>query len=151
MSSDGHLFVSGNLHNRVYDGGFAGLKSEFTEYPFKGLKDGERIVSVAVFDDQNLIAVTSEGNVFGYGYETLLGTGTGSLSYRPLEKLGIDHAIDVTFGNDFAIITKDDGTVWGTGSNATGVLGRWIDGNSGKTSNRYKTAIKWVECVDLEY
>ncbi len=127
------------------------MKKEFTEYPFKELGDEEKIVSVAVLDDQNLIAVTNKGNVFGYGSETLLGTGTGSSSYKVLGKLEIDHAIDVTFGNGFAIIIKDDGTVWGTGSNTTGVLGRWIDGNSGKTSNRYKTAIKWVECVDLEY
>lgn len=47
------------------------------------------------------------------------------------------------------VAVKSDGSVWGTGSNLYGVLGRWAGGER-KVSSRYKTAFDWVECPELE-
>ncbi|MNV87477.1 hypothetical protein D3C71_1816010 [compost metagenome] len=53
-------------------------------------------------------------------------------------------------GNRFFIAVKNDGTIWGTGNNSNGILGRWIDSDGNYASSNFETAFKWVRCPNLE-
>ncbi len=60
---------------------------------------------------------------------------------------------DATYSSNLAfyfIAIKNDGTVYGTGSNKYGILGRWIGIDRKTPNSRYKTAFEWVECTELE-
>ena len=66
------------------------------------------------------------------------------------ELTGINEVEQLVAGNGFYIAVKKDGTVWGTGLNINGILGRWIGIDRKQPNSRYKTAFEWVECPELE-
>ena len=91
------------------------------------------------------------GNLYGWGTENKLGKGTSStnLISEP-EKLPITDVEQIVAGPNWYVAVKKDGTVWGTGSNTYGILGRWIGIDRKQPNSRYKTAFEWVECPELE-
>ena len=62
----------------------------------------------------------------------------------------MNDVVQLASGNGFYIAIKSDGTVWGTGTNTYGILGRWIGIDRKQPNSRYKTAFDWVECPELE-
>ena len=54
------------------------------------------------------------------------------------------------WGTGFFIAVKNDGSVWGTGSNVYGILGRWRGADRNSPNSCYHTAFEWVECPELE-
>lgn len=98
------------------------------------------------------MVLTDLGNVYGWGASSYLGIGISDTSARYYEpiKLPISNVTQITSGNGFVIAIKEDGTVWGTGSNTYGILGRWIGVDRSTPNSRYKTAFEWVECPELE-
>ena len=108
------------------------------------------------------IVLTEEGHVYGRGYRKYLGLGDSSSAFETnFVKLPIENVAqitgsgnyDATYSSNLAfyfIAIKNDGTVYGTGSNKYGILGRWIGIDRKTPNSRYKTAFEWVECPELE-
>ena len=87
------------------------------------------------------------------GYITIKDLGIGSTSTDIQEtpiKLPIENVKEIKTGTEFMLAIKEDGTVWGTGSNTTGALGRWQYADGKYSESYYKTAFDWVRCPDLE-
>ena len=102
-------------------------------------------------DSRTAIVLTEEGNVYGWGYKKDLGIGTTSTEIQTTPiKLPIENVKEIKTGNGFMLVIKEDGTVWGTGSNTTGALGRWQYADGRYSESYYKTAFDWVRCPDLE-
>ena len=151
LTTEGKVFVVGNNTVNYYDGGFTGLKDTFVEYTNIKLDEGEKITDIAMNGTKtDLIVLTSRGRLFGYGTRSAIGKGQ-STQYAEMGLLDTDSVNSISGGNGFFVAVKNDGTVWGTGDNTSGVLGRWsISGNS-KIESRYQSAFQWVECKELEF
>ena len=159
VSSDGNLYVAGKAPG-TYDGGFDGLSENFVKYTsggngYGGFEDDEKIIDIA-FDGSktDLIILTNKGRLFGYGRSSCIGKGQGT-NNNPIDYLGVDSVCSISGGQDFFVVVKYDGAVWGTGDNSSGVLGRWSsfddNGNNTKVDSRYQSTLQWVECKELEY
>lgn len=86
-----------------------------------------------------------------FGPNSVLGLGKNSSEWvDKFTYLNIDNISSLHVLNGLIVVVKKDGTVWGTGSNSNGVLGRWIGVGRSTTGSRYKTAINWVRCPELE-
>ena len=146
----GNLFKSGNWTNKTYDGG-ATPTNYFSKYTHNiTLNEGENIIDV-VGDNYNMLALTSAGRLFGYGYANQLGINDATATLtETMEIPGMTDVVQITKGNGFYIAVKSDGTVWGTGTNKYGVLGRWVGSDRNSPNSRYRTAYEWVECPELE-
>ncbi len=97
------------------------------------------------------IALTKKGNLYGWGPKAYLGIGENSYQDNyTITKLPINDVADISVGPAWFVAVKKDGTVWGTGSNTNGILGRWIGIDRKQPNSRYKTAFDWVECPELE-
>ncbi|MCX4302817.1 MAG: hypothetical protein OSJ66_02210 [Clostridia bacterium] len=97
------------------------------------------------------IALTKNSNLYGWGPKAYLGIGESSYQDNyTITKLPINDVADISVGPNWFIVVKKDGTVWGTGSNINGILGRWIGIDRKQPNSRYKTAFDWVECPELE-
>ena len=100
--------------------------------------------------------LTNKGRVFGYGKSNVLGIGVSTQDNKEnveVTKLTNSNFYDIeqiVSGSGWFIAIKSDGTVWGTGSNQYGILGRWIGVDRDTPNSRYKTAFEWVECPELE-
>ncbi len=113
--------------------------------------NGEKVVDFVTMNRSAGIALTENGNVYGWGQQNYLGMNvTESSLIKQAEKLPIENVVQIVAGNGFFICVKDDGSVWGTGLNTYGVLGRWIGIDRKQPNSRYKTAFEWVECPELE-
>ena len=149
LTETGNLYRTGT-GNYGYDGG-ATPTNYFSRYTHNiTLAEGETIADV-VGNNYNMLALTSNGRLFGYGYANQLGiNNTSSTLTETMEIQGMTDIIQIAQGNGFYIVVKSDGTVWGTGSNAYGVLGRWVGTDRNSPNSRYRTAYEWVECPELE-
>ncbi len=103
------------------------------------------------------IVLTDKGSLYGTGPRKILGDGSGSNdSLSMFTKLNLpneDNSSKIIAINGLAnsyVATRSDGSVWGTGNNTYGILGRWIGIGRGESNSRYKTALNWVECPELE-
>jgi len=112
--------------------------------------NGEKVIDASL-NDSTILFLTENGNVYGWGRKNSLGINSTSSNFDyNIQKLNIDNVNQVVCGNGFAIAIKNDGTVYGTGTNVNGILGRWIGIDRKSPNSRYKTAFEWVECPELE-
>lgn len=146
LSKDGKLYVVGNASK------YTGIENStsFTKLDYNF--NNEKILDFSRGYNANYtIVLTENGNLYGWGAKKALGIKDSSNSYTDfIVKLPIDNVKEILTGSNFAIAVKNDGTVWGTGSNANGVLGRWIDKNGNYASSNFETAFEWVRCPHLE-
>ena len=152
VTKDGKFFMSGyNTVNNAYDGGQA-AKNYWYRYTHNlTLNDGEKIIQAAPLNQSNMLLLTDKGRVFGWGANCYLGLNNTSTSFVETQLLsGIDNVSQVIAGPNWYIAIKNDGTVWGTGQNTYGILGRWIGVDRSTPNSRYKKAFEWVECPELE-
>ena len=113
--------------------------------------NGEQIKDIKYMGLKTAIVLTEEGNVYGWGYIKDLGIGSTSTDIQETPiKLPIENVKEIKTGNGFMLAIKEDGTVWGTGSNTTGALGRWQYADGKYSESYYQTAFDWVRCPDLE-
>ena len=114
--------------------------------------NNEKIVKIVNSGYTNtVIVLTDAGNLYGWGIKKYLGIGntTDEIITSPL-KLDISGVTDI-IGNGSIIIAKlSNGQVWATGSNNSGVLGKWVDKNGVYSKSDYETAFEWVRCTTLE-
>ncbi len=146
---------NGQLWVMNYGGEYTDLGMEIdvnrvlVKHTFK--TNGEKIIDVKTVDGHTLIMLTDAGNVYGWGRENRLGIGsnTSAVMNSP-RKLDVSNISMIANGSGFFIGITNDGKVFGTGNNACGVLGRWIGIDRKQPGSRYKTALEWVECPELE-
>ncbi len=76
------------------------------------------------------VAVTAEGTVYAWGYNSSgqLGDGTRTLRTRPVlvhddSGRALNGVVAAAAGIDFTVFLKSDGSVWAVGNNAVGQLG----------------------------
>jgi alpha-tubulin suppressor-like RCC1 family protein len=82
------------------------------------------IVSVVAGQDQSL-ALTSGGQVWGWGRNTNATLGDGTATYRqtPVQALGLTDVLAIASGKYIGLALKNDGAVWGWGNPQFGELG----------------------------
>jgi hypothetical protein len=84
------------------------------------------VLTGAVRGDATILALTTDGMVWGWGdnYQGLVGNGTTSLLpvTRPVP-VAIDAVVALAVGRDHAIALREDGSVWTWGSNLYGQRG----------------------------
>ncbi len=151
LTKSGDFYISGSHPNYTFDGGFQGASTKFVKFDYSSyLENDEKIVDFAMMWDTTIIFLTNKGRVYGYGVANVLGLGKRDSNYITLQYLGIDNVCSISAGKNNIVVIKNDGSVWGTGDNRYGVLGRWANSDRNKTNSRYKTAFNWVECPELE-
>ncbi|MFG6319607.1 MAG: hypothetical protein K1W33_07140 [Clostridia bacterium] len=145
LDENGKLYYSGDGANYIGAPANTGDYKEWT-----GNINGEKVKDI-VGNGREYIILTENGNLYGWGTENRLGKGTSSTNViSEPEKLPITDVEQIAAGPNWYVAVKKDGTVWGTGSNTYGVLGRWIGIDRKQPNSRYKTAFEWVECPELE-
>ncbi len=79
----------------------------------------------------HMLALDTDGNVWGWGTNDFgqLGTGAASPVERPVRTAEITDVVAIDAGNDWSIAIKDDGTVWVWGTGTSGQLGNDFDDN----------------------
>lgn len=147
LDIEGKLYYSGDSN---YYGGMEANTNDYIE--FTGNINGEKVKDIVTqHDSSNHIILTENGNLYGWGNYNKLGIGNTSTDItKTITKLPITNVESIAAGKNFYIAIKKDGTVWATGSNQSGVLGRWTGVNRDFANSRYKTAFEWVECPELE-
>ena len=131
-----------------------GLLSTATTYTLLDGKyfNDEKIKDIVFLSERNVLFLTQQGNVFGCGNKRYLGQGVTSIEqeFTPISLFNNNDISQVVAGPSWFVIIKKDGTVFGTGENQYGILGRWIGVDRKTPNSRYKTAFEWVECPELE-
>lgn len=148
--NNGKAYISGNWYH-MFNGGNS-TNDNFTEYTYGiSLNSNEIFTSVVNQDVIGAIFLTNQGRLFGYGCANTLGIGNSSYEKLNCQYIkNIKDVIQIVAGNGWYVAVKKDGTVWGTGTNQYGILGRWIGIDRKVQNSRYKTAFDWVECTELE-
>ena len=136
-TENGKLYVYGNNQNST---GTLKTSSDFEELV---IKEGTTVVDVKTADGLTL-AVLSNGEIYGWGYNTygILGDGyeVGGVYPTPV-KLNLPNNIkSVSLGTGFAIFASKTGEVYGIGRNDYGQLG----------TGDNKGASTFVRCPELE-
>ena len=134
LTNDGKLYTYSNNSNMTG----VGTTSDFTEIKF----DGAVVEQIETLDGLSL-AVLSNGEVYGWGYNTygILGEGyeLGGIYPTPV-KLNLSNVRTMSLGDGFAIFGTYAGEVYGIGKNDYGQLGT---GDNTGASN-------FVRCEELE-
>ena len=134
LTDDGKLYSYSNNSNMTG----VGETSDFTEIKF----DGATVEQIDTLDGLSL-AVLSNGEVYGWGYNTngILGDGydLGGIYPTPV-KLNLSNVRTMSLGNGFAIFATYAGEVYGIGKNGYGQLG--TGDNVGAST--------FVRCEELE-
>ena len=134
LTNDGKLYTYSNNSNMTG----VGTTSDFTEIKF----DGATVEQVETLDGLSL-AVLSNGEVYGWGYNTygILGEGyeLGGVYPNPV-KLNLSNVRTMSLGDGFAIFGTYAGEVYGIGKNDYGQLG--TGDNTGAST--------FVRCEELE-
>ena len=136
---------------RGWDGGKSSYNT-FGKYDLN-LSNDEFIVDIVSSCVDSCLFLTDKGKVFGFGPADKIGVGATSSDRRNLDLIASlsDKEINsISAGNGFYIVTCEDGSVFGTGINSYGSLGRWLGLDRTTPNSRYKTAFDWVECPELE-
>ena len=132
---------------------FTSIKNKVaTEYTWQNLGlDGKIIDLVIDWNNELIIFLTENNNLFGAGMKNMLGIGNGSSDIQGnFIKLGLSNIVSICNNAQGIFAVDKDGKVFGTGLNTYGILGRWVGIDRRSPNSRYKTAIDWVECPDLE-
>ena len=134
LTNDGKLYTYSTNSNMTG----VGATSDFTEIKF----DGATVEQIDTLDGLSL-AVLSNGEVYGWGYNTygILGDGyeLGGVYPTPV-KLNLSNVRTMSLGDGFAIFGTYAGEVYGIGENDYGQLGT---GDNTGASN-------FVRCEELE-
>lgn len=150
LTSNGNLYGAGG-HGDIWLGGWkTGTKFAKLDLPYEG---DETAIKIASCSYTSALFLTDKGGVLGYGAKSELGKSSFSSDLevvQDISNLREYNICDITAGNGYYIAITTDGIVLGTGSNQTGVLGRWIGVDRESPDSRYKTATQWVECPELE-
>ena len=122
------------------------------KYTWNELGLDGKIIDVVMHGGSDLLVVlTEKGSVYGMGQKGKLGIGENSSSIQhSFIKLNLENIISITNTKEAIIAINNRGQVFGTGNNLYGVLGRWKGEDRGSSNSRYRTAINWVECPELE-
>ena len=126
---------------------------EFASFDMANDFNGEKIKSIATSDGRgSYIVLTEDGNLYGWGPDNKLGIGNenSTLERKVIPITTISDVEEIIGGKGFFIVRKKDGSVWATGNNENGVLGRWIGIDRKTRGSKYQTAYEWVECPELE-
>lgn len=150
ITKEGKTYISGSWYHMFAGGNTVG--DGFTEYTYGiNLGNEEQITKVVNQNVKGAMFLTNKGNIFGYGPGKTLGIGNTTDDNLNCQAIsGIKDVEQIVSGNGWYVAIKKDGTVWGTGSNTYGILGRWIGIDRNTPNSRYKTAFEWVECPELE-
>ena len=134
LTNDGKLYTYSTNSNMTG----VGSTSDFTEIKF----DGAVVEQIETLDGLSL-AVLSNGEVYGWGYNTygILGEGyeLGEVCPNPV-KLNLSNVRTMSLGDGFAIFGTYAGEVYGIGKNDYGQLG--TGDNTGAST--------FVRCEELE-
>ncbi len=155
ITDDGSVYTSGyNSTNGYGVNGSGSMAYKLFNKINSEYFNNEKVIDIA-FSDYSIastIALTENGNLYGWGIKSTLGIGTEDTDYimTPKKISSISNVSSITGGNGFYVCIKKDGSVYGTGSNQYGILGRWIGVDRKTPNSRYKTALDWVECPELE-
>jgi alpha-tubulin suppressor-like RCC1 family protein len=115
-----------NSDGQIGDGSY---QNRLVPVPVSGLSMPS-VAGIAVGGDFAM-ALGADGTVWDWGGngESQLGDGTTAPTARPVEARGLGSGIvQVTAGQEFAIVRHSDGTVWGWGWDGDGELGDGTDG-----------------------
>ncbi len=150
ITKDHKVFIGGNWRQGKSGGNT--VSSDFVEYTYGlDLADDEYVIDVACQSEDNTVFLTNKGRLFAYGYSNAIGIGNNTTNYcNTREVFNSEKVIQISAGSGFFIAVTENGKVYATGSNIYGVLGRWIGIGRGDSNSRYKTALNWVECPELE-
>ena len=151
ITKSNKLYMSGNWYH-MFDGGNTS-SVDFTEFTYglDSLASAENIIDIVNYNVAGAMMLTNKGRIYGYGPEKTLGIGKSSGDSVNNQYISsMNDVVQLASGNGFYIAIKSDGTVWGTGTNTYGILGRWIGIDRKQPNSRYKTAFDWVECPELE-
>jgi len=147
IDEDGTMWYSG-------DNGYSycGMNANKGDYIiWTGDIEEEKVKDTVCLSGETHIVLTESGNLYGWGQLNKLGIGTSSIEIsQDIRKLPISDVNQIVAGKGFFIAVKKDGSVWGTGENMYGVLGRWKGSDRTLPNSRYRTAFEWVECPELE-
>ena len=144
IDENGKLWYAGDDSNMM-----AGHYSNTDYAEFTGEFNNEKILQYEW--SGNHFVLTESGKVYGWGTPTGLGINSTDTVYsNDIKDLGISNVNYIVAGSGYIIAVKNDGTVWGTGTNQYGVLGRWKGSTRKGANSRYRTAFEWVECPELE-
>ena len=142
LTEDGKLYTMSNNRNMSGNSSYADITNgDFTELT---IKEGTTVKQVITEDGLSL-ALLSNGEVYGWGYNTygILGPNyeIGGVYPTPVKREGLPANIRyMSLGNGFAIFASKSGEVYGIGKNDYGQLGT---GDSvGRT--------EFVRCTKLE-
>ena len=127
--------------------------SNFIQIP-QGSFDNKKIVKMVVSENAAPvnIVLTEDGKLYGWGVDkSLLGLGemTTAIQTTPT-LLPIDNVKDIISLREGFIAVKENGEVWATGNNASGIFGRWISSDARYAETINQTAYEWVRCPALE-
>jgi alpha-tubulin suppressor-like RCC1 family protein len=120
LRSGGRVVAWGdNSYGQIGDGTFTDRPS-----PTSVVGLPSNVVAVAT-GHYSSFALTSDGHVFGWGWNSLgqLGDGTTTNRNRPVAVGSLTGIQQVVGGRDFSAALAADGTVWAWGSNANGECG----------------------------
>ncbi|MBO5398169.1 MAG: hypothetical protein J6A36_04495 [Clostridia bacterium] len=155
LMDDGSIFLGGYRSNY---GNMPG-KTKLSRFTYEDLGLDGKIIDYAWCGKSydSLILLTETGSLYGVGPEYLLGINSPSSSLKKeFIKLNVgsetnnNKVVSIHGMLNAFIAVKSDGSVWGTGFNEYGILGRWSGIGRGTSNSRYKTALNWVECPELE-
>ena len=112
----------------------------------------ENIIQIVKGGGNSTYFLSDSGNLYGCGAKNLLGLNTIDTTQQmtPSQLLNSSDISQIAGGPGWCILVKNDGSVYGTGSNYYGVLGRWVGVTRNSPNSRYRTAFEWVECPELE-
>ena len=148
LNNDGNLYLGGEDVDTPavnFSKGFY-----ISRYTSENLNISDKIIDF-VNRRSNAIFLTDKGKVYGFGAKSNLGIGSNStIAEKNIIDLGLDDVEYICTTKEAYIVIKKDGSVYGTGSNQYGILGRWIGVDRKTPNSRYKTALDWVECPELE-
>ena len=150
ITKDGQVWSRGS-NTAITGTGIA--HSNFIQIPQSSF-DNKKIVKMVVSENVAPvnIVLTEDGKLYGWGADkSLLGIGetTTTAQTTPI-LLPIDNVKDIISVREGFIVVKENGEVWATGNNSSGIFGRWItkDAKYARTINQ--TAYEWVRCPSLE-
>ena len=145
VTNDGKLY----FENYTFDNKQLNFRDISNQFDGKKIKD--IVINTNYTGGREAIVLTEDGCLYGKGYKNLLGLGiTTSETTDDFVRLPIENVAQITGNAECFIAVKEDGTVWGTGKNTYGILGRWVGTDRNMANSRYRTTYDWVECPELE-
>ena len=149
LTKDGQIWSKGSGDRS----GTGKTHSNFTQIPQSSFNN-KKIVKVVTLGEAIpvVIALTEDGKLYGWGADkSLLGLGetTSEVQATPI-LLPIDNVKDIIAMQKGFIAVKENGEVWATGNNASGIFGRWISSDARYAETINQTAYEWVRCPALE-